>query len=195
MYLIATFPSRHYNIEEYPAVKKYLLSFGIERLEQTGKEYIVNGEKIKARKKTNNKWFETQDSISYWDDFFKPKVMYSEIVQEPRFYLDNEGKFFPEATTFILTGEHLEYLYKLFHSKTITYCFKQFYAGGGLGENGYRYKKAFFENLPIPKYKNTELQKNIETASKTMDIENLVFKLYNLSQEEIEFVNSSITTK
>ena len=66
LYLIATFPSRHYDIEQYPAVKKYLLSFGIERLEQTGKVHNVNGEKIKARKKTNNKWFETQDSISYW---------------------------------------------------------------------------------------------------------------------------------
>lgn len=69
LYLIATFPSCHYDIEKYPAVKKYLLGFGIERLEQTGKSHIVNGEKIKARKKTNNKWFETQDSISYWDNY------------------------------------------------------------------------------------------------------------------------------
>ena len=64
LYLIATFPSRHYDIEMYPAVKKHLLSFGMERLEQTGKTHIVNGEKIKSRKKTNKKWFETQDSIS-----------------------------------------------------------------------------------------------------------------------------------
>lgn len=67
-YLIATFPSRHYDIELYPAVKRHLLSFGKERLEQTGKTYSINGEKIKARKKTHNKWFETQDSISYWDE-------------------------------------------------------------------------------------------------------------------------------
>ena len=66
LWLIATFPSKKYDIENYPAVKKYLLSFGIERLEQTGKTHIINGEKIKARKKTNNKWFETQDSIAYW---------------------------------------------------------------------------------------------------------------------------------
>ena len=64
LWLIATFPSRHYSIDEYPAVKQYLLSFSIERLEQTGKTHIVNGEKVKARKKTHNKWFETQDSIS-----------------------------------------------------------------------------------------------------------------------------------
>ena len=82
LYLIATFPSRHYDIEQYPAVKEYLLSFGIERLEQTGKEHNVNGEKIKARKKTSNKWFETQDSISYWEDFSKPKIVFQEIVQE-----------------------------------------------------------------------------------------------------------------
>lgn len=66
-YLIATFPSRHYDIEKYPTVKQHLLSFGKERLEQTGKTYIVNDEKVKARKKTCNKWFETQDSISYWE--------------------------------------------------------------------------------------------------------------------------------
>ncbi len=67
LWLIATFPSLHYDIEKYPSVKQYLLSYSIERLEQTGMVHNVNGVKIKARKKTNNKWFETQDSISYWD--------------------------------------------------------------------------------------------------------------------------------
>ena len=70
LYIIATFPSRHYNIDDYPAVRDHLLSFGIERLEQTGKTHIINGEKVKSRKKTNNKWFETQDSINYWQGFF-----------------------------------------------------------------------------------------------------------------------------
>lgn len=82
-YLIATFPSRHYDIEQYPAIKNYLLTFGIERLEQTGKTHIINDEKVKARKKTNNKWFETQDCISYWDQ---------KIVTIP-IPLINENKF------------------------------------------------------------------------------------------------------
>ena len=102
MYIIATFPSRHYDIEEYPAVKDYLLSFGKERLEQTGKEYLVNGERVRARKKTNNQWFETQDSISYWEDFLKQKIVYPDIMRLPRtddklqnypyFYLDENGR-------------------------------------------------------------------------------------------------------
>ena len=33
--------------------KSYFLSFGIEKLEQTGKEYIINGEIVKARKEVN----------------------------------------------------------------------------------------------------------------------------------------------
>lgn len=62
LWLIATFPSKHYDIDDYPAVKKWLQSFG-KKLEQTGEEYIdSNGIKQKCRKKTNNKWFETQDN-------------------------------------------------------------------------------------------------------------------------------------
>ncbi|MGP1507953.1 MAG: Eco57I restriction-modification methylase domain-containing protein, partial [Sphaerochaeta sp.] len=67
LYLIATFPSRHYDIDQYPALKKYLLTFGLQKLAQTGEKNIDGISNNNARKKTNNKWFETQDSISYWD--------------------------------------------------------------------------------------------------------------------------------
>lgn len=187
LYLIATFPSRHYDIEEYPAVKQHLLSFGMERLEQTGKKYTINGQQVTARKKTNNKWFETQDSISYWEDFNKPKICYSEIVQSPQFYFDECEHFMPEATTFIMTGKHLKYLCSLFNSKTISYFFKTFYAGGGLGESGYRYKKAFFVHLPIPKYESSDLQKIIEVGT---EIDTNVYELYGLIEEEIHFIES-----
>ena len=88
LWIIATFPSRHYDIESYPAVKNYLLSIGIERLEQTGETHIVNGKKIKARKKTSNEWFETQDSISYWEDFSKPKIVWKIIGNQMAFAYD-----------------------------------------------------------------------------------------------------------
>lgn len=149
------------------------MSFGYDRLKQTGEKG--------ARKKTNNKWFETQDSIGYWEDFFKEKLLYSEIVKEPQFFLDKNGQFFAEATIFIMTGENLEYLYHLLHSKTITYFFKTFYAGGGLGGDGYRYKKVFLEKLPIPK---PILPISLEENT----IENSIYKLYGFSEEEIKFI-------
>ena len=174
LYIITTFPSLKIDIESYPAVKQHLLSFGYDRLKQTGDKG--------ARKKTNNKWFETQDSISYWEDFYKQKIMYSEIVKEPQFYLDNKGEFFAEATTFIMTGSNLDYLYNLLHSKIITYFFKTFYAGGGLGVDGYRYKKAFLERLPIPQIKSkVEFKTNDE-------IERYISLAYNLTEEEIELI-------
>jgi len=174
LYIITTFPSLKIDIESYPAVKQHLLSFGYDRLKQTGDK--------EARKKTNNKWFETQDSIAYWEDFSKQKIMYSEIVREPQFYLDNKGEFFAEATTFIMIGEHLEYLYHLLHSKIVTFFFKTFYAGGGLGTDGYRYKKIFLEKLPIPK--------DIIDINNENNIEKVVSQLYKLTEEEINYINS-----
>jgi hypothetical protein len=37
------------------------------------------------------------------DDFSKPKIVYSEIVKQPQFYLDKKGEFFVEATSFLMT--------------------------------------------------------------------------------------------
>ncbi|HYX06078.1 MAG TPA: Eco57I restriction-modification methylase domain-containing protein, partial [Bacteroidales bacterium] len=71
-FLIGTFPSLDINIENYPAIKSHLNSF-MPKLNQTGETFInVEGKKENTRKKTNGKWFETQDSIAYWEDFMNP---------------------------------------------------------------------------------------------------------------------------
>lgn len=107
LYLIATFPSRHYDIEQYPAVKQHLLSFGKERLEQTGKTYSVNGEKVKARKKTNNKWFETQDSISYWEDFYKPKIVWGNLNLTASYAMIQDNSFINAPSPMIVPASKL----------------------------------------------------------------------------------------
>ncbi|WQW66589.1 class I SAM-dependent DNA methyltransferase [Helicobacter pylori] len=150
-------------------------------------------------------------NCAYLEDFEKEKIVYGEIVQEPRFYLDNGecelGYFYAEATSFILTGEHLHYLLGMLHSKLITFAFKTFYAGGGLGESGYRYKKAFIERLPIPQIteKNQELADKITDCAERIlkakakdpkantqglekEIDALVYQLYNLTDEEIKII-------
>ena len=90
-YLIGTFPALNLDIDQYPAIKNHLLSFGIEKLEQTGAKHVVNGEEIKARKKTSNKWFETQDQIGYYKEFAKPKIVYPEISSLFSFTYDESG--------------------------------------------------------------------------------------------------------
>ena len=190
LYLIATFPSRHYNIEEYPAVKKHLLSFGIERLEQSGKEYIVNGEKIKARKKTNNKWFETQDSISYWDDFFKPKIVYPNMTKFLPFVYDDKA-FLTNQKCFIITGNAMAFLTAFFNSSLFKYCFRESFPEllGGTRE----LSKIFFDKIPVIqvdkkaeiKFKTAVLDIQSEyTESKAREIDSMIFDLYNLTAEE-----------
>ncbi|GAA7592525.1 class I SAM-dependent DNA methyltransferase [Helicobacter pylori] len=157
-------------------------------------------------------------NCAYLEDFEKEKIVYGEIVQEPRFYLDNGecqlGYFYTEATSFILTGEHLRYLLGMLHSKLITFAFKTFYAGGGLGESGYRYKKAFIERLPIPKItpQNQELADKITDGTKQIlalkekdpkantqklekEIDALVYQLYHLTDEEIKIIEEGQETK
>ncbi|MFP6251274.1 Eco57I restriction-modification methylase domain-containing protein [Helicobacter pylori] len=152
-------------------------------------------------------------NCAYLEDFEKEKIVYGEIVQEPRFYLDNGecelGYFYAEATSFILTGEHLRYLLGMLHSKLITFAFKTFYAGGGLGESGYRYKKAFIERLPIPQIteKNQKLADKITDCAERIlkskakdpkantqglekEIDALVYQLYHLTDEEIKTIEN-----
>ena len=92
-YLIGTFPARHLSIDNYPGVKKWLNGFGLHRLEQSGKTYIINGEEIKARKKTSNKWYETQDQIGYFEKFACPKIMYQAFQVKPCFIYDDKGMY------------------------------------------------------------------------------------------------------
>lgn len=101
-YLIGTFPALNLDIDQYPAIKNHLLSFGVEKLEQTGAKHIVNGEEIKARKKTSNKWFETQDQIGYYKEFAKPKIVYPNMTSVFPFTYDETGSFSNDKS-FIIT--------------------------------------------------------------------------------------------
>ena len=190
LWLIATFPSRHYDIELYPAVKEYLLSFSIERLEQTGTVHNINEEKFKSRKKTNNKWFETQDSISYWEDFSKPKVIYPNMTKYMPFVYDNMS-YITNQKCFIITGIFVAYLTAFFNSSLFKYCFRDSFPElqGGTRE----LSKIFFEKIPVCKISDSQdvlFQEAVEdiqdkyTKQKAQRIDSMLFDLYKLTPDE-----------
>lgn len=205
-WLIATLPALNIDIAEYPAIQSYLLSFGKNRLEQTGRKYADG---IKARKKTCNKWFEIQDQIRYYQEFTKKKIVYSEIAQTPQFYRDN-ANFYVANSAYILTGNCLDYLTALLNSTAVTYIFQTFYATGNLGKKGYRYKKGCFKNLPIPQLSQAEQrpfvdlveqiqaakQQNPDADISGLDdkIDELVYQLYQLTPAEIAIVKGKVNT-
>lgn len=194
LWLIATFPSRHYDIEAFPSVKKHLLSYGKERLEQTGKTYAVNGEKIKARKKTNNKWFETQDSISYWDDFNKPKIVYPNMTKYMPFVYDDMG-YYTNQKCFVITGQNIAYLTAFFNSSLFKFCFRESFPElqGGTREMS----KIFFDKIPVKQISNKEEElfknaiddiQNEYNKSKAIVIDSMIYDLYNLSEKERQII-------
>lgn len=194
LWLIATFPSKHYDINEYPAVMNHLIYYGIERLEQTGKSHVIDGEKINARKKTNNKWFETQDSISCWEDFLRPKIMYPNMTKYLPFYYD-EKSFYQNDKSFMITGKHLSFLTAFLNSSLFKFCFIDNFPEllGGTRE----LRKIFFDKIPIKEvsdevdaeFRNLVLDIQADYSDeKAKAIDQKIFDLYGLTKEEREAI-------
>ncbi|EPR8911920.1 class I SAM-dependent DNA methyltransferase [Campylobacter coli] len=181
------------NIENYPSLKKHFDEF-YPQLEKRADKGLTP---YNLR------------NCAYIEEFEREKIVYSEIVRKPQFYLDTKLNFYAEATSFILTGENLKYLIAFLNNDFVAFIFKTFYAGGNLGENGFRYKKAFLEKLPIPKInsknqkladelinlvdeilKAKEQDKNANTQELENKINSLVYKLYNLNEEEIKIIKN-----
>jgi adenine-specific DNA-methyltransferase len=190
----------------FPALYNHFMSFANVK----GK-----GKGLFDRDDQGDYWWELRP-CDYYPEFEKEKIVWQEIVREPSFAYDNTG-IYVEATGFLMTGKNLKYLLGLLNSKPVAFFFKTFYAGGGLGEDGYRYKKAFLERLPLPPItKETQpladqiVQKvqeiltltqfpDFETSQEKQqkvkelerEIDQLVYKLYGLTEEEIKIIESN----
>ena len=196
LYIIATFPSKTYDIEMYPAVKQHLLSFDYHRLKQTGEPG--------ARKKTNNKWFESQDSINYWEDFSMQKIVWIELIDSPNFCLDNEG-FYTNNTVFFLSGSRLPYILSFLNSKLCEWHFTKIAATSGVGTR--RWIKVYIQQICVPQLlPNTteellgklaiEIQETKKKGGNSNALENQIdteiFKLFNLTNEEVEYIRNDL---
>jgi hypothetical protein len=142
-YLISTFPSLKLDIDNYPAIKNHLLSFGFDRLKQTGEKG--------ARKKTNSDWYETQDTINYYKHFAKPKIMYPNMTSVFPFMYDESG-FLSNDKSFILTANFdsfsLLFLTAVFNSSLAKLWI--WYNCPELGDNRREIRKVYFEHFPVP---------------------------------------------
>ncbi len=201
LWLIGTFPALNLNIDDYPALKSYLKSFG-DRLLQDGKPG--------HRKKTNNKWFETQDSIAYYPEFEKEKVVWREMTYEPSFAFDEKG-FFTNQKAYIMTGKNLKYLLAILNSKVSFWYMRNL--AYSLSEGAQEWIKQYVELIPIPPItpQNQHIVQQIEelvdkviqikkekgchadTSELERQIDQLVYRLYGLTEEEIKLVEEEST--
>ena len=184
------------NIKDYPAIKKHLDKF-YKQLEKRGDKGVTP---YNLR------------NCAYLDYFDKPKIMFNKASKINAFYLDNEGKYYGDVTTYILSSNNLEYLLAILNSNMFYYAYNKYYVGGGIeGE----LTLFTLENFPIPEVdKDTEsklvnLVDNIIDLNKKLSseknpntiemlntriqavdkaIDKIVYALYGLNDEEVRII-------
>ncbi len=188
-WIIGTFPALKINIEDYPAIEKYLMKFR-DRLEPKPKNYEGTW---KGRKFGSYKWFETQDSISYYGEFIKPKIIYPNMTKYLPFVYD-KGSFLINDKGFILSGESLNYLTILLNSNLFRFCFKNHFPEL-LGE-ARELRKVFFEKINLKQVKDetwykemleqilSKMKEGLPISALQIQVEEKLYDLYDLTADE-----------
>ena len=126
----------------------------------------------------------------YWEDFDKPKIMYPNMTKYLPFYYDEKG-FYQNDKSFMITGAHVSYLAAFLNSSLFKFCFRDNFPEllGGTRE----LRKIFFDKIPVKKVSDSvndkfrrkvnEIQSDY-TKEQAIKIDNLLFDLYNLTDEE-----------
>ena len=144
---------------------------------------------IHARKKTNNKWYETQDSISYWNEFFKQKIVYREISDAMDACLVEAG-YMLNNKCYLITGDHLIYILSYLNSKLFTkIVLPQANLTGGKGEGFLREIRL----IPPTHEVEEELERLYDLRKDNAhsideEIDNMFCSLYGLSTEERKYI-------
>ena len=173
--------------EQYPAVYTYMLQY---------KEPL--SQRNKAETGIRYEWYAMQRwGAKYWDDFYKPKIVWGEISDKSKFAFDFFGKYTPEATTFYMKGEYLEFLLCALNSSVSEWLFSK--VGTTTGVGTVRWKKYTIEQLLVGKPRVEDLEKymiafeqlkNGEMSANKFETfcNSFMYQIYGLNAAEIAFI-------
>lgn len=208
------FTKRGIDIDKYPAIKKYLNQF---KAQLMPKPKDWKGTDWKGRKPGSYKWYEIQDAVDYYGEFEKNKIIYPNICKQPEFTYDTSG-WYTNQKCFIISVDDM-YLLGILNSKLNYFLFERYLPKlrGDFFEPSY----VFFKNFPIKratqkeekeKMKLEQLVSEILTLHKEKQqttlpaaleqlqhrtqytdnkINQLVYQLYGLTEEEIKIVEGA----
>jgi len=137
------FTRRGINIAKYPAIEAYLRQFK-ERL--MPKPPSWRGRDWKGRKPGPYKWYEIQDTVDYYEEFEKPKIIWPGISSEVvAFAFDGSGLYGNDNNQIIISED--KYLLGLLNSQVMRFILKQICdkVQGGF----YRLKMIYIDQLPV----------------------------------------------
>ena len=166
------------HIEDYPAVKAHLDQYW---------------DKISKRADKGDTPYNLRN-CAYLEDFNLPKIIYPNMTKYMPFVYD-ENCFFTNQKCFIITGEYMAYLTAFFNSSIFKFCFRDMFPElqGGTRE----LSKIFFDKISVKRVTNDinnifntaigKLQSDY-TKEKAIAIDELLFDLYNLTDEERKLI-------
>lgn len=165
---------------QYPALYNHLLAYK--------KELSARN---KAETGIRYEWYALQRwGANYWEEFFKPKVMYPNMTKYIPFYYDTRG-FYQNDKSFMITGRHIAFLTAFLNSSIFKFCFLNNFPElqGGTRE----LRKVFFDKIPVIQIDDQlnerfaslilEMQNN-PTVEKAKSIDKLLFDVYGLTDAE-----------
>jgi type I restriction-modification system DNA methylase subunit len=206
------FTRRGIDIKEYPSIFNYLNQFK-DKLIPKPKNW--KGQEWKGRKPGSYQWYEIQDSIDYYLEFEKEKIIYPNICKRPEFTIDVNG-FYTNQKCFIISKND-KYLLGILNSLIMMFFFRTTIPKlrGDFYEPGY----VFMKNFPVHKINFTNLAEveqhdrmvtlvermlglhkrdpqtpqeadriQREIAATDAAIDKLVYELYGLTEEEVRIV-------
>ena len=177
------------NIEDYPAVKKWLDDGGVA---YNGKRYKGFSQLSKRSDQGDTPY--NLRSCAYLDDFSRPKIMYPNMTKFLPFYLDTKG-YYQNDKSFLITGKHLAFLTAFLNSSLFKFCYIDNFPElqGGTRE----LRKIFFDKIKVIQIDDSmeqafkglvsEMQKQ-PSKTTAQKIDDLLFDIYELTKEERELV-------
>ena len=177
------------DINDYPAIKAHLDQFW---------------DKIKTRADQGDTPYNLRN-CAYSDDFSQPKIVWIELTDESKFALSTDG-LIPLNTVFFMVGKHIKYLLAVINSSLIHWYFQNTLGStSGVGTN--RWLKYTVECIPVPLIQDDaeweslvdDIQKYKRDSKDSAVLENIidnkVFDLYGLSEDERAFTLNSHTKR
>ena len=181
---------------QYPAIYRHLLN-----------HKTALSKRNKAETGIRYEWYALQRwAANYHEEFMRDKIVWSDISIAPTFQFVM-GECYFNNTAYMIVGNHLKYIIGILNSSLIKYYFPLI--STDLGTAGSRYFKIFVEKIPIPKIADDDRNKAdkiidlvdsiiadkaanraADTSKQEIEIDETVFALYKLSEEEIAIVET-----
>jgi hypothetical protein len=141
-------------IKRYPAVLRHLTRFQA---------------KAKRRSDQGHKWWELR-ACDYYEIFDRPKIIYPQMMKEPRFKIDKDG-YYPNKTIFTIPSGDW-FLLGVLNSQPMWEYLKLICSAFGDPEKGGRLETygLFMETLPIPDAPTVERSRVARLAEQTQDL-------------------------